>query len=34
MANCDSEHECNGMMLGCWKRKGHKGYHKSGFYAW
>lgn len=34
MVNCDSTNDINGYRHGCSKKKGHKGYHKSGFYAW
>ena len=34
MVDCDSKHEYRDITLGCTKRKGHKGYHKSGFHAW
>lgn len=32
--NCDSTHILNGYSYGCYKRKGHKGYHKAGFVVW
>lgn len=31
---CDSTMKNNDYVYTCEKRKGHKGYHKSGFHAW